>query len=823
MATGDSLSSGSPGEAPGPSRPRGRLADLWQFPLLLLSVGLFAYAAYLFIDPHAGPTLEQRISLSRDYVRQERPEAALALLNQILGASNLTLDQQARVHILIAEALDVGQKQLRQKIPINYVNMIEQTNQALALGIAPDSKIYRRLGEAYEALGRPTEALAAYRRAMSLDASHALALQRKVIDLQLAQADHSPASATLDDYLKSPGLTDAERSWAMCQKAQLLFDSGRAVEARVLLDSAQKLTNDPLALGTIDFWLGRCAMKLSDTAEAERYLRISRELLKVQHPLDADACYWLGMILSDRGDTAGAQSFFDELLLSHIDSPLVPLARMGRGLCRLANRDDATGLADLHDMVNEIAAKPARTKYTADAVNGLQRASSMLADRQNFEGSLEALADEQTLVPEPGADFYGRLAAVFEARGDQAANAAVDLPEARRIRGEQTARDARRQGAEAYIALSRKLTLTDDRAYGAALWHGVDLFDRAGDTQGMISALELFLAERPDDPLAPDALLRLGRAFQSLGELDKAIAAYQNGQFRHPNTIAASKCAVPLAQAYIAQGQQSYPKAETVLLGVIENNPLLTPESEEFKQALFELGQLYYRLNRFEEAIVRLEEYAQRYPQDDKTEQLLFLMGDSYRKSALSLDVPGASGGGAAAATLANPIVGAPTAGAVVGAGGPTTGPTTGPTMDAAEAASARRDRLAKAKALFDRVVEYCRVNPPSRDIDKVYLKLAYFYRADCLYDQREFADAIKLYDAAAFRYQEDPSALAAYVQIVNSYCALGKLDEAKTANERAKWLLRRIPPESFSDGTFAMPKQYWEQWLQWTSTAGMW
>ena len=49
-------------------------------------------------------------------------------------------------------------------------------------------------------------------------------------------------------------------------------------------------------------------------------------------------------------------------------------------------------------------------------------------------------------------------------------------------------------------------------------------------------------------------------------------------------------------------------------------------------------------------------------------------------------------------------------------------------------------------------------------------------------------------------------------MQIVNAYCALGKIDEAKTANERAKWLLQRIPPESFTDGTFAMPKEYWEQ-----------
>ncbi len=83
--------------------------------------------------------------------------------------------------------------------------------------------------------------------------------------------------------------------------------------------------------------------------------------------------------------------------------------------------------------------------------------------------------------------------------------------------------------------------------------------------------------------------------------------------------------------------------------------------------------------------------------------------------------------------------------------------------------------------------------------------------------------EAVKLYDVAAFRYQEDPSALAAYVQIVNSYCALGKIAEARTANERAKWLLRRMPASAFEDGSFVMPKVYWEQWLAWTSQSGMW
>ena len=259
---------------------------------------------------------------------------------------------------------------------------------------------------------------------------------------------------------------------------------------------------------------------------------------------------------------------------------------------------------------------------------------------------------------------------------------------------------------------------------------------------------------------------------------------------------------MPLAQAYVAKGPEHYGKAESVLLSVVDNNRLIDPDAEEFKQALFDLAQLYYRTTRFEDAVSRLEEFTQRYPQDERMGQLLFLMGDSYRKSASLLDARVAS------ATV-NSASAEISGGAAV--------------ADLAQAAAAKRDRLGKAKALYDRVIDLYRNQPPVHEVDKLYCKLAHFYRADCLYDLGSYAEAVKLYDAAAFRYQEDPSALAAYVQIVNAYCALGKMNEAKTANERAKWLLRRIPAEAFADGSFSMPKAYWEQWLKWTSDSGMW
>jgi tetratricopeptide (TPR) repeat protein len=498
-----------------------------------------------------------------------------------------------------------------------------------------------------------------------------------------------------------------------------------------------------------------------------------------------------------RNDPKTAQSFFQDVLTTHPDAQIATLARLGRGLCRVRTQSDDAAMEDMHSLVAEVTTKESRKEYVPDVVAGLKEVSTTLTQRGKYDLALEALTYEQQLTPDPVANFYSRLAMVYEHRADQLEKAALSANPADRIRKAKQVRETRTQAGDAYVAFSRALTLTDDRAYGDALWKGVELYDRSGNLHSTISALDLFVAERPLDPLAPEALLRLGMAYQAAGMFDKAVAAFQRNQFRYPQSIAASKSAVPLAQAYIAKGPDSYGRAESVLRSVIENNPMLTPDAAEFKLALFELAQLYYRTNRFEEAISRLEEMTQRYPDSGQMGQLMFLMGDSYRKSAGLLDVRIALGDSDKSSSAV---------------------------ADRAEAMAAKKERLAKAKGLFDRVVDVYRAQTAAlNQTDQLYLKLAHFYRADCLYDLADYAEAIKAYDAAAFRYQEDPSALAAYVQIVNSYCALGKVEEARTANERAKWLLRRMPQEAFTDGSFSMPKAYWEQWLKWTSTTGMW
>ncbi len=778
-------------------RANGGISQLWQLPLFLLSVGLFAYAAYLFIDPKAGPTIDQKIDVARKMIKDERLEAAVDQLNNIINTEKLDPGHEAQVHLLLAESVDDLQKQKHISLKTYHEQIIEQTSLAAGLGAKPTYSSECRLGESYEALGRRTTALEHYRKAMDLDGNHVLRIQRKVIELQLQQRDPAPAMASLETYLASRDLADGEKAWALCNQAKLLVDQNDFTKARALLNLAQKLDSDPATQGQVNYFLGYCAYKLGDIPEAERQLRVARQLLKVEQPLDADAAYLLGKMYQEKNDPKTAASFFQEVLAGHPDSMVATPALMGRGVCRLDLNDQDAALVDLHDLTTQLLDRPDRSNYKPDAISTLGHAATLLSSAGNYRGAIEMLECEQQLDPNPPPAFFGRMSAIYEQQANQLERVTDGTGAAEKVKRDKQIRDLLTKAGDASIAYSRALTLIDDKTYGDSLWRGIDLYDRAANLPSAVSALELFVAERPDDSLAPSALLRLGQAYQAMGLFDKAIAAYQRSQFRYPNSLAATKSAVPLAQAYIAKGPEAYAKAESVLKSVVENNPVLTPEAEEFKQALFELAQLYYHTSRYEDSIARLEELAARYPTDPRLGQLLFLMADSYRKSAGLLDLK-------PAVANASPDQ-------------------KGIAIDLAEAASARKERLSKAKAMYDRVVDLYRDTPPKTELDKLYNKLSHFYRADCLFDSGQYAEAIRLYDAAAFRYQDDPSSLAAYVQIVNAYYALGKPDEAKAANERAKWLLRRMPPDVFTNGTFAMPKDYWENQLKWSSESGIW
>src|SRR5258706_15937111 len=173
-----------------------RMNDLWQAPLLIVSVGLFGAAAWLFIDPKPGLSIDQKIEVARTFLAQSRPEAAIEQLNRLLDKERLERDREAEIHLLLAESLEQGQKQKKLNIPENHRRNGEQTVVAMEKGAKPTAAMNQRLAEPYEARGRPTESLMYYRGAGLLNPPKALWLQRKIIDLQLAADDQAGAAGS---------------------------------------------------------------------------------------------------------------------------------------------------------------------------------------------------------------------------------------------------------------------------------------------------------------------------------------------------------------------------------------------------------------------------------------------------------------------------------------------------------------------------------------------------------------------------------------------------------------------------------------------------
>src|SRR5665213_1388239 len=619
-------------------RALGQFSGLWQLPLLVVSLGLFGYAAYRFIDPKPAITIAQRLETAQFYLKHKQFDLAIAQSNKLLATANLKPEQEGALHLLLAQTLESAQKQRRIKNKTNYQTIIEQTKLALADGVQPDADIYRRLAESHEALERPAEALAAYQQSLAADPDRPLAVQRKVIELELAQNDSRTADKSIGQYLKDKRLSAVDRAWAMLQRAQAMAQRGEYTNARAMLDKALELDPAPVSQGVAHYWLGYCLHKLGDDGEAERVLRISRDQLRNGHPLDPQAAYLIGKIRQEQNDPRQAISFYETVMVDYPESPPVPLARLGRAQCRIAIGQDDAALTDIHDLVAELGARKSREIFRAEAISGLKHASAALAAKDNLKAALEVIGNEQVLDTDPPPDFFARLGGLLQRRADQVEASVASAPTvAEKDKRHQQAVILRIQAGDSQMALARGLTMSDDRGQADAILKAVDLYDAAGASDRAISALEKYASERPGDGQTPDAILRLGRFYQVMGRFDKAIAAFQKIQFRYPQSLAASRSGVPLAQCLIAKGPAFDAKAERVLRTMLEDSPILTPDAEEFHQALIELAQLYYRTGRYEDAIARLEETTQRYPDDPRTPELLFLMADSYRKSAALL------------------------------------------------------------------------------------------------------------------------------------------------------------------------------------------
>lgn len=797
------ISQFAPVEAANPEARSGATYQ-WQIPLMVLASGLLVVAVLRMRPPEIPLTFEERLTQLRSLLTGGLHNLAVQDAGQLLADPALQAGQAAVLHQLIAEATYQAEADRRNHNADNAQGILRSLAMAEENGWVMTGDDWRISGAAWEWLGRTKRALEDYRRAIESDVADPLPLKQHIVELESARGNLSADEllALVDDLIASAKDDPGAYARAVRTKVELLSDQERFDEAEEAIASAAAVLENRSEKRRLDYCSAWVLYRQQRFDEAERALRALRSRLERTDDVYAQSGWLLGEInlLNDR--PVEAMSFYQDILGAF------PLG-VYRAACLLGAAESQARLqehkrsANLYetliatfpfefdsDLIDENRVRSSLTSiYESLRNRGAAKESLIfieLAERLTREAPpairaayLERLAWAQVAAAESyGAQIAGHEIQPHEQVIEEPRDAAEPTPETL-MRGHFAA------AAESFRSLASVVQREEERLT-EALWMAADYFDRAGETQQTIDVLSEFVQTRGSSSRLPLALLRLGQSYQSVQEYPNAIDAYSRNLNEFARTPPAIGSVVPLAECYLAMGEEYFEQAEQVLLDLLNQSgddpATVTPKAQEYRRALFLLGEMYVRAEEHEKAIQSFEETMARYPDAPESGVARFLLADSYRRSCQALR---AELERAEAAAFSQRL----------------------------ESEIARR--LSRAHDLFAEVVQgVSKINGADQRLRPDYARLALFYQADCLFDLGRYEQALPLYEEAAWRYHDDPASLSAYVQVLNSYQRMGRHEDAWTALQRAKQLVNRIPEERFTLLSAGMTRSKWENYL---------
>ncbi len=624
---------------------------------------------------------------------------------------------------------------------------------------------------------------------------------RKEIHELLADAYLSDAHPQLEQALEQNSmllsdkdLPEAKLEEALLQRAKILLSLGKIDDYNATLDQIPSGLKNPAVAVERGGALLREAQTLlkitppadDNEAKARDKLQQAMQTLRLGQTQKAgaeqaagQAMYLIGVCCLEMKDYRAAADQFVRTEHSYPDTPEGLAAslqaaelfrRLGRDIEALGEyRRVLGGVGDLQVYRNPWA--------SLDQL----KSSFMAAYRQyvgagKFEIALQLTRMMQRLFPAQEAavlqaethGLWGRALMAQAEKGPREKAESI-----RRLGREQF-----RRAAACYAKLARSLPA--NKNYTDQVWNGAMAFFQGQDFQSAGRMLQVYLKNEIKDR-HPQALFYLGESLLAVDQLDKALEMFMECIDSHPRDVFACRARLSAAQVYQEKGD--FRGAENMLLNNL-NGDYLTPESKEWRDSLFALGELLHAQGRYAEAADRLEEAAKRYPDLPESTQACYLTADCYYKMAV-----------AAQEKLNKDLTG-------------NSSVILGPQI---------QDLYSNALQQYRQVLETLgkgRDNAELTPVQKAILRNCYFAVGDVLFAQGDFAEAVKAYSTAANRYLSYPEALNAYVQMADAYQRLNKPQDAKDALQQAKFALGRMKADVTFEKTTNFDRKQWAQRL---------
>lgn len=668
-------------------------------------------------------------------------------------------------------------------------------------------------GTALHHLGQPNRARVLLEEALAINPGAKNDIIRQLIDMSLeSQSPRELKQAlTLSDELLEDLANQADNHVALqsanLHKARLLLALGQPNSARELVDTIENIDQN---------WPARLVQIQVEIADAnpQHCLRAKSKLQQIintrlpNNTMTRQAYFLLGRCHELLGETQYATDIFEKTARQFPESQEGLAARVhAAGLLQAMKRHEEA-LLNYQAVLASIEDPSQFRNQWLNAESLRKRCLQSWNDWIDSQRFQEALSLSQTMIPL----FSQSEALELKARATQQRAEAVEqemltLPFEQRESRQEILEDRWRDSGDAYAALADQLVTSSK--YGDALWKSAEHYRKGQDYAATERMLRSFIATQ-SDRLLPLAYVWHGQALLCLDRAEEAIEHFSRVLEFHSTDPAAFEAAYWIGVSHLENGDIQL--AEEAWRKVL-NSSELTPEAEEWRMSLFQLGRLLYEtaplpslqiaedtpdaneepagttrpIERLQEATRYLDEYLKRYPNSNEALEVQSHFANAHLRIA----------------SMRNRQLAATT-------------------IDAEQRTlqTEQQTHLEISKRLLTDLRQRLLSLKSDRGLNKLHSRLlrnCEFTRGEVEYELGEYAQAIDTLNRAINEYSTTARVLPAYLQIASAYDELGQANQARSVLQQAKVFLQRMPDEAFQiTSTNFRSREEWMDWINW-------
>lgn len=774
--------------------------NVWQLPLLLLSIGLIVAGFWHRREAAVAPDAARLLATANQHLLDGRyPEAGL--LHEEVAALIGPGDDQLRSELMVARA-DLEAR--RPPSDRDDSLILEQYDGALALGreLGVEQRI-RRAG-ALAGLGRHEEAFQELLGPVGGDVLERIRhriMTGLVRDAEGGDPERVEILApALDRYAAVPGRSLEHATWAALTSARMRLSVGEAETGIEVLQRAMRRL-DRAGESELGDWKGRAYsvygrlwLESGDREAARPPLEIALIELPIGDEDRLRAAAALAWIDHADGRQESAIVRFGEILDGTPHPATGRQVRLWRAEAHAALGQHEAAVEDYRHLLGQ--------ELERDGLH-LRRLQQSLEDRIR-EAMLLDQPERAVTYAEMGLqsgafgfdeELMNAAAAGHRILGERILRAHSDEPDLMSIPVDVVPEEARREASAQFrragdlydqLAASLRGDTTRRVAWITAQRSAGECYDLGAHGANTIRAYRDYLAATTAEDLErAHVAFRYARVLHAAGRLQEALEAYDDLVETHESMPEASnKARVDAARCLIALGrnQEARARLEAIVRG-LPKGPY--PDSIGFREAKFALGRLLIDLEDWTDAISTLNEVLRRYPEDPRIEGAAFNLALAHQEAAAALAVE-----------LADLGLTPSRRGFV---------------------RNLRSEHLEGAATAYGRVVEVFGTREPDElgALERDQLRDAAIGQADSMFELGRFEEAVELYERIERRYRKEATSLGALIRLVQIWDELGDAQMAEKAHRQAELRLAQLPESAFDFPASRFDRESWRIWIE--------